>query len=101
MPKIYKYLEMFIMYFHSREHLPVHVHCKYQGRESKAEIKTENGVIIKITIKTVKGKLPLKESEKKLLREFVEVKGMDILEKWNQFFVLNIPINMETINERV
>jgi len=58
MPKIYEYLGIIIM-FYSNEHEPVHVHGKYQGQESKAEFIIENGKVIEITIKSVKGRKPL------------------------------------------
>ncbi len=37
MPKLYEYFGLIIL-FYSNEHEPIHVHCKYQGKESKAEI---------------------------------------------------------------
>ncbi|MEK7990163.1 MAG: DUF4160 domain-containing protein [Thiotrichaceae bacterium] len=42
MPKIYTYLGIIIL-FYSNEHEPIHVHGKYQGNESKAEIIIEDG----------------------------------------------------------
>ncbi len=46
MPKIYKYLDI-IIFFHSREHKPVHVHGRHDGRESKAEIVFREGILLK------------------------------------------------------
>ncbi len=34
MPKIYEYFGLVIL-FYSNEHEPVHVHCKYQEKESR------------------------------------------------------------------
>ena len=45
--------------FYSRENEPVHVHCKYQDTESKAEIMFENGKFVGIEIKEIPGKEPL------------------------------------------
>ncbi len=42
MPKIYVYFGMVIL-FYSNEHGPVHVHGKYQGKESKAELIVAKG----------------------------------------------------------
>ncbi len=42
MPKLYEYFGLIIL-FYSNEHEPIHVHGKYQGQESKAEIIFENG----------------------------------------------------------
>jgi hypothetical protein len=66
MPKIFEYLGIVIM-FYSNEHEPIHVHGKYQGLESKAEFIINDGKIIDINIKTVKGKKPLSTKE---LKEF-------------------------------
>ncbi|HCG5141951.1 TPA: DUF4160 domain-containing protein, partial [Vibrio parahaemolyticus] len=37
MPKIYEYLGI-VLFFYSNEHEPIHIHGKFQGKESKAEI---------------------------------------------------------------
>ena len=42
MPKLYEYFGL-IFLFYSQEHEPIHVHCKFQDTESKAEIRYENG----------------------------------------------------------
>jgi len=44
MPKLYDYFGL-VFLFYSHEHEPIHVHGKYQGKESKAEIIFENGNI--------------------------------------------------------
>ena len=66
MPKIYIYLGIVIL-FYSNEHEPVHVHGKYQGKESKAELIIKDGKVIDIVIKPVKGRQPLSP---KMLRYF-------------------------------
>ena len=58
MPKIYEYLGIIIL-FYSNEHEPIHVHGKYQGQESKAEFIIENGMVVEIIIRTVRGRKPL------------------------------------------
>lgn len=47
MPKLYEYFGITIM-FYSNEHEPVHVHGKFQGFESRAEIFMINGVVAEI-----------------------------------------------------
>ncbi len=37
MPKIYEYMGI-VLFFYSNEHEPIHIHGKYDGKESKAEI---------------------------------------------------------------
>ena len=55
MPKLYEYFGLIIL-FYSNEHEPIHVHCKYQGKESKAEIIFENGKVLEVRISSVPGK---------------------------------------------
>lgn len=55
MPKLYEYFGLVIL-FYSHEHEPIHVHCKFQGKESKAEIIFENGELVEVRILKVKGK---------------------------------------------
>lgn len=55
MPKLYDYLGIIIM-FYSNEHEPIHVHGKYQGFESKAELIIIDGKVVAINILAVKGK---------------------------------------------
>lgn len=44
MPKLYEYLGIIVL-FHSNEHEPIHVHGRYQDRESKAEIIIQDGKV--------------------------------------------------------
>jgi len=53
MPKLFEYFGLIIL-FYSNEHEPIHVHCKYQGREGKAELIVEDGQVIDIRISIVK-----------------------------------------------
>lgn len=55
MPKLFEYFGLIIL-FYSNEHDPIHVHGKFQDKESKAEIEIINGKIVKISFKNVKGK---------------------------------------------
>ena len=52
----YTYL---IILFYSNEHEPIHVHCKFQGKESKAELIFENGKFMEVRIANVAGKEPI------------------------------------------
>jgi hypothetical protein len=54
MPKLYEYFGLIIL-FYSHEHEPIHVHCKFQGKESKAELKFENGKFVEVRISNVPG----------------------------------------------
>ena len=54
MPKLYEYLGMIIL-FYSHEHEPIHVHCKFQGKESKAALVFENDKFLEVSISDVVG----------------------------------------------
>ena len=100
MPKIFEYLGITIM-FYSNEHDPIHVHGKYQSLESKAEIITEDGQIVEIRIKDVKGKRPLQDKELKEFKNFVEKFKDDIVQKWIDYFVYHKSIRCIKIEGRV
>jgi len=100
MPKLYTYLEIIIM-FYSNEHEPIHVHGKHQGAESKAEIIIEEGKVIGIQIKSVKGKQPLTANTLKDFKHFIETHADDIVQKWIDYFVLHKQISCENIERRI
>lgn len=100
MPKFYEYFGLIIL-FYSNEHEPIHVHGKYQGKESKAEISFENGKFIGIIIKDVPGKEPLDAANLKKFIKIVELYRDDIVRKWIDFFVYNIEINVEKITKKL
>ena len=100
MPKIFEYLGIIIM-FYSNEHEPIHVHGKYQAYESKAEFIIEDGEIIEIRIKDVKGKRPLPKRQLKEFTHISETFKEDIIEKWIDYFVYHKSITCVKIKGRV
>ena len=100
MPKLYEYLGTSI-FFYSNEHEPVHVHGRYQGRESKFEILIQNGEIKGIRSKTVRGRKTQDRVQQQLLQEFVEAYAEQIVQRWIDYFVYNREIATEIINQRV
>ena len=54
MSRFYEYLRINV-FFYSNEHQPVHVHGRYQGKESKFEILIQNVEIMGIRTKIVEG----------------------------------------------
>lgn len=100
MPKLYEYMGLIIL-FYSNEHEPIHVHCKFQNKESKAEIIYENGKFKEIIIKEVLGKDPL---DKRNLNRFIKIVNVyreDIVRKWIDFFIYNVEISPEKINRKL
>jgi len=100
MPKLYEYLGLIIL-FYSNEHEPIHVHGKFQGMESKAEIIFENGMFKEIRISDVKGKKPLDKKNLKNFTIFVNAYKLDIVNKWIEFFVYNKAIEPEIISKKL
>ncbi len=98
MPKLYEYMGLIIL-FYSNEHDPIHVHCKYQNKESKAEIIYTNGKFKEIIIKEVLGKEPLDSKNLKRFLKIVETYREDIVRKWIDFFIYNVEISSEKINK--
>jgi hypothetical protein len=100
MPKLYEYFGLVIL-FYSLEHEPIHVHCKFQDKESKAEIIFEDGKFVNIKISRVKGKEPLDAQNLKKFKKIVEIYRDDIVRKWVDFFVYNKVIEPEKITKKI
>ncbi|MBS1259267.1 MAG: hypothetical protein MAG551_02336 [Candidatus Scalindua arabica] len=100
MPKIYIYCGIAII-FYSNEHEPVHVHGKYQGKESKAELIIKDGKVESIIIKSVKGRAPLPANILRDFEKFVNVYADKIVQKWIDYFVLHKQISCEIIERKV
>lgn len=100
MPKLYEYFGLIVM-FYANEHEPVHVHGKFQGRESRAEIIVLNGEIAEIRYSTVAGRQALDVKERQFFEEIVTARADDIVAKWIDFFVLHKPITPERITRRL
>jgi hypothetical protein len=98
MPKIYEYMGI-TLFFYSNEHEPIHIHGKYQGKESKAEIHLKNGMVQKITIKD-KG-TGLEPQKRKDLEEFVNFYANDIVNKWVDYFVKKKHIAPQIITRKI
>ena len=100
MPKLYEYFGVLVM-FYANEHEPVHVHGKFQGRESRAELVLLNGLVTEIRYGEVAGRAPLGPSEMRYFEEIVSARADEIVSKWIDFFVLHKPIKPERITRRL
>ena len=100
MPKLYEYLGI-VIFFYSNEHDPVHVHGRYQGKESRAQIVTQNGIITGIELAGVKGKQPLPTTQLSDFKALVERFADIIVQKWVDYFVYNQRITAEKITRRI
>ena len=100
MPKLYDYFGLVVM-FYSNEHEPIHVHGKFQGRESRAEIILVNGNVNEIRYTSTQGRAPLDATELRFFHELVAAKADDIVAKWIDYFVLHKSVPSETITRRL
>ena len=100
MPKLYEYFGLIVL-FYSNEHEPIHVHGKYQERESKAEIIFENGKFVEVRMSEVAGKRPLDRQRLAIFQKLVECYRDDIVHKWIDFFIYNKPVHPETIAKKI
>ena len=100
MPKLYEYFGL-IFLFYSNEHEPIHIHGKFQGKESKAEIIFIDGIFKEIIIKNVSGKEPLDAQNLKKFKKVVDLYKDDIVNKWIDFFVYNKEIKSIKISNKL
>ena len=100
MPKLYEYFGLRVC-FYANEHEPVHAHEFYQGRESRAELVIENGLIAGIRILPVAGVLPLKGKALADFKRLVSRRAEDIVRKWIEFFVHHRQIETEIITRKL
>ena len=96
MPTLYRYFGITIL-FYARDHLPIHVHGKYQDTEMKAEFEVIDGNVVSIRFADVVGKGPLPTAQYKRFKRLVESKSQEIVSKWMDYFVLNKEITTEVI----
>ena len=87
--------------FYSNEHEPIHVHVIYNEFESKVDFVIENGIITEIIIKNVEGRNPIQGGKLQDLKDLLEFKSDEIVQKWIDFFVYHKNINFEKINTKL
>ena len=100
MPKLYEYFGIIVL-FYSNEHEPIHVHGKFQGRESKAELILENGKVVQIVYSSVKGRRPLSRIALKHFETLTTHYAEEIVQKWIDYFVLHKPIEAKKLTQRI
>jgi hypothetical protein len=100
MPKLYEYLGI-VIFFYSNEHEPVHVHGRYQGRESKIEIVLKEGRVSELLTLEVRGKKPLPSSQLKDFEHLVQVLADEIVHSWVNYFVYHKKIVSKKIQGKI
>jgi hypothetical protein len=87
--------------FYSNEHEPIHVHGKYQGRESRAELVIREGLVVEIIYSPVGGRRPLEGAQLKDFQTLVGHYADDIVRKWIDYFVLHRRVEAEVITRKI
>ena len=100
MPKLYEYFGIIVL-FYSNEHEPIHVHGKYQGRESKAELIIEHGRVVEIIVSSVRGKRPLRGRELSDFETLIRYYADEIVQKWIDYFILHQQVQSQRITTRI
>jgi len=100
MPKLYEYFGL-VVFFFANEHEPVHVHGRYLDCEMKAEFVIENGKVVEILIKGVRGRKRLPQKQLANFRHLLSHYADEIVQKWIDFFVLGKKIKSQTITQRL
>jgi hypothetical protein len=96
MPKLYEYLGI-VFYFYANEHLPIHVHAKYENCETIFELIYENGELVDVQQRPSGSGPPLPAKKRKEAEKFVRAYYKEITEKWQTFFILKTEITAERI----
>ncbi|HEY8668403.1 MAG TPA: DUF4160 domain-containing protein [Tepidisphaeraceae bacterium] len=100
MPKLYEYLGIVVL-FYSNEHEPIHVHGKYQGRESRAELIIRDGRVVDIIYTSIRGRRPLEGAQLQDFQMLVGHHADDIVRKWIDYFILHRRVVSEVITRRI
>ena len=100
MPTLYDYFGM-IFLFYSNEHEPVHIHVRFAEFETVYELLVDNGKLIALRKRKIKGKSFLPSNKSKQAEKLITEMYEDILQKWFEFYVLHKEVEMLTITEKL
>lgn len=100
MPNIFEYFGILFGFF-SKDHLPTHVHAKWQGYETKLVLVYEKGELIDVVVKHVSGKDQLPPKVLKKAITLVERRHNQILEKWTAFYIKKEVVKSERITQKL
>ena len=100
MPAIYEYFGLLFM-FYSNEHNPVHVHVRCGEYENAYELIIDNGKLIALRKRKIKGKNQLPKVKAKQAEKLIAKYANEILQKWFDYFILNKEIDFQKIHEKL
>jgi len=100
MPQIYDYFG-FVFRFYSDEHYPIHVHVEKGEYESIYDLIIVNGLLVELKHRKKRGIDAIPEIDRKKVEKFIQVYYKNIVEKWTNYFVLNIPVKNTKITKKL
>jgi len=100
MPQIYEYFG-FIFRFYSEEHYPIHVHVEKGEHESIYDLIIVNGLLVELKHRKKRGVDAIPETDRKKVEIFIREYYKNIVEKWTNYFVLNIPVKSTKITKKI
>ena len=100
MPTIYDYIG-FIFRFYSDEHYPIHVHVEKGEYESIYDLIIVNGLLVELKHRKKRGVDAIQPSDRKKVEDFIKKYYKNIVEKWTNYFVLNIPVKSTKITKKL
>ena len=100
MPAIYEYFGLLFLFF-SNEHDPIHVHVRIGEYENAYELIVNDGKLIALKKRKIKGKKQLPNNKSKQAEKLISKYSNEILQKWFNYFILNKEIDFEKINDKL
>jgi hypothetical protein len=100
MPDIYEYFG-FVLGFHSNEHYPIHVHVESGEYESIYDLIIVNGMLVELKHRKKRGIEPIPLHDRKKVENFIREYYKNIVDKWTNYFVLNIPVKCTKITKKL
>jgi hypothetical protein len=100
MPKLYEYFGLVFLMF-SNEHSPIHVHVRHGTSEAVLELILRDGKLVGVSFRKLSNKRMLPPARQREAEAFVRAKAMDIVKKWNAYFVLHEHVSPERITKRI
>ena len=98
MPKLYEYLGM-VFFFFSRDHLPMHLHVRYQDHQEIAELLFDANGSLQLRWRSTPGYEPLPLAKRRKAEKLIRAKSDDIVRKWTDHFARGRHFNPERITD--
>jgi hypothetical protein len=100
MPTLYEYFGL-VVFFWSREHLPIHVHIRFGNTAAVAEFYIKEGQIVEYKILKLKDTDMLPPAKLKLARELIDIKKNEIVQKWIDYFIYKKTFESQKISKKL